>query len=369
MSKEIKRAAIYIRVSTEGQAQDGYSLAAQEHRLRQHCILNSWDVVEMYADEGISGSTIKQRAALTRMLADAKTDKFDIILFIDVSRVARKLTDLLSIVNDLKANDVAFRSIMEPHFDTSTAVGVYLLPDAGATSEFERAHLIQNVRYGMGQRAREGGWNGREPYGYRSVSKSLEIVPGDAAVVRRIFILAGEGKGAWAIANRLNADGLRTRPAVKKMKADGQCTPEGAPFSPAMIRGILENPAYIGLVRYCANEDGKKAKPKAKEIILVQGKHEALIDRDLWDRVQAIRTARAGRPKRLCDREFPLTSLLRCPSCGAGMVMSRTNARLADGTVYAHHYYVCGRTRRMGKSVCQWKGIRADAVERAVSYR
>ncbi|MBS5099383.1 recombinase family protein, partial [Veillonella sp.] len=162
------------------------------------------------------------------------------------------------------------------------------------------------------------------------------------------------GKGYKAITNQLNKLGYKTK--------------KGNDFSVGSIREILTNPVYIGKVRYNVRQNWseKRRRNINANPIITDGLHEPIIDESLWDKVQAIMESKKGKPSRIYDGEYPLTGILRCPKCGAGMVISRTTNKLADGTKKRIAYYCCGAWKNKGTSVCNSNTIRVDKANEYV---
>lgn len=357
------RAAIYARVSTEEQAELGYSIDAQIDQIRKFCRKQGTIVVDEYTDRGISGKSIEGRYALQRMLQDAKENKFDIIYIWKISRLARKNVDLLTIVEELSKHNVKLYSISE-NFDTETTMGKFSLQMIGAVAEFERNTIVENVKLGMRQRARKGKWNGGIVLGYESKKSAtnqndstLVIVPEEAIVVRKIFKLYASGKGLKAIANQINHEGYRTK--------------RGNSFSTASVKEIILNPVYIGKVRFNRYENWseKRRKGKSEDVILENGNQEPIIDEALWNKVQLIQRQKSKRSMKNYDGKYLLVGLLKCPMCGATMVSNRTVNKLKDGTKKVIRYYSCGAFRSKGSSVCKSNSVRADYSEEYVLNR
>jgi len=364
--EKVTRVALYVRVSTEEQAEQGYSIEAQLDTLRQYCQLYRKEIVEEYVDPGVSGKEMTKRKELQRLLRDAECKKFDEVIVWKFNRMSRKTKDLLDIVEHLTKHKVYFRSFSE-NFDTSTPMGKFALQMMGAVGELERNTIVDNVKLGMKQRARLGFHNGGACLGYRSVEEAggtgkkrktrLAIVPEEAVIVRKIFELYASGKGFRAIATQLNRDGSKTK--------------KGNFFAPDSVREILKNPIYMGTVRYNRFEGwsetrrrGQNAKP-----ILAEGKHETIISREQWDQVQAIFAKRSKVSPRVHDSENLLTGLIRCPECGTPMVISRSQYRLKDGSKVSQRYYACGQFKGKGSSVCHANSVRADYAEAYVLKR
>ncbi|WP_346929125.1 recombinase family protein [Clostridium sp.] len=129
---------------------------------------------------------------------------------------------------------------------------------------------------------------------------------------------------------------------------------KGKDFSAGSIKDILTNPIYIGKIRYDVRQNWseKRRRNINANPIINDEIHEAIIDEKVWDKVQAILEKKKGKPSRVHDGEFPLTGILRCPKCGAGMVISRTTNKLADGFKKSIAYYACENWKNKGTAVC-----------------
>ena len=208
------RVAIYSRVSTIEQAEEGYSIDEQERLLIEWCNKMDYEVYKCYADRGISGKDIKNRPSLKELLSEAEEKKFDMVLSWKINRISRKLEDVLQIVNLLENNDISFKSYSEP-FETNTPAGKMQFQMMALIGEFERGTIAQNVKMGMCAKARAGEWCGGRVLGYDLVQ--MEKQPGakrtktklvinekEAEAVRFIFNEYGNGKGYKAITNQLN---------------------------------------------------------------------------------------------------------------------------------------------------------------------
>ncbi|WP_415305846.1 recombinase family protein [Clostridium perfringens] len=364
VEKRRKLIAIYCRVSTEEQSENGYSIDEQERLLEEWCKKMGYVIYKCYSDRGISGKNIKDRPALKELLSDAKAGKFDMVISWKINRVSRKLEDVLKIVNLLEKNNITFKSYSEP-FETDTPAGRMQFQMMALIGEFGRGTIAQNVKMGMIAKAKSGNWCGGRVLGYDLVPNNspeeekkgknkLKINEKEAEIVRFIFNEYSKGKGYKAITNQINKLGYKTK--------------KGNDFSVGSIRDILTNPVYIGEIRYNVRQNWseKRRRNINPNPIRVKGKHEAIIDRELWDKVQLILESKKGKPSRIYDGEYPLTGILRCPKCGAGMVISRTTNTLADGSKKRIAYYCCGNWKNKGTSVCNSNTIRVDKANEYV---
>jgi site-specific DNA recombinase len=363
--EKVIRVAIYARVSTEEQAEYGYSIDAQLDTLRNYCALYNKQIFGEYVDRGVSGKSTQGRYELHRLLKDAKDKQFDEVIVWKINRMARKNIDLLQIVDLLDKNNIAFRSFSE-NFETETPMGRFALQMMGAVGELERNTIVDNVKMGHKQRAKTGKHNGKVPLGYSVVKGSTDgrgkntevvIVDDEATLVRKIFEMYASGQGLKAIANSLNRDGYTT-------KTKGT-------FSTCAIRDLLDNPMFVGKIRYNQYENWseKRRKGKCANPIVVDGHHPAIISLSLWEKVQLLRKKKSTMPKKRFEGEYLLTGLIRCPECGSAMSASRTVNKMKDGTKVTRMYYSCGSFRSKGSSVCHANSIRKLEAEKAVTDR
>ncbi|WP_411170640.1 recombinase family protein [Clostridium sp. MB05] len=359
----VPKVGIYCRVSTSEQAETGYSIDEQERLLIDWCNKNRLEVFNCYSDRGISGKSIKNRPELKALLKDVEDKKVDVVISWKLNRISRKLEDILKIMNLLEKNNVTFKSYSEP-FQTTTHVGRMQMQMMAMIGEFERGTISQNVKISMCAKARAGEWCGNRVLGYDLVpmegtennkrrKSRLEINKEEAEIVKLIFNEYASGKGYKSITNKLNKLGCKTK--------------KGNNFSVASIKDILMNPVYIGKVRYNVRQNWSEKHRRAinPQPIISDGIHKAIIEKDTWDKVQVMLQSKDGKPSRIYDGFYPLTGILRCPKCGAGMVISRTTNKLADGTKKRIVYYCCGAWKNQGTSVCNSNLIR---VEKANEY-
>ncbi|AIC96500.1 recombinase family protein [Shouchella lehensis] len=358
----VKRVAIYARVSTSEQAEEGYSIDEQLNVLREWCARQHYDIYDEYVDRGISGKNMN-RPELQHLLTDAKRNCFDVVVVWKMNRLARNVLDMLQMVKHLKHSNVDFRSFKE-NLETETPAGKLQFHMLASVSEFERDNIAENVKMGMIARAKEGSWNGGRVLGYDSIedttikskrkARKLVINEKEALTVRRVFQLYLQGNGYKSIANLLNREGHRT-----KRQGD---------FSINAVKTILENPIYVGKIRYNVRRDwtNKRRKGINPNPIIQQGNHSPIITEDEWTRTQAILKQRSCKPNRVHSGEFPLTGIIRCPECGAGMVLGRTTNKKKDGTLKVLEYYVCGTWKNKGSSVCHSNGVRTQYADEYV---
>lgn len=355
-----KKVAIYARVSTTEQAEEGYSIDEQLRVLIDFCNREGYEVYDKYVDRGISGKNISGRPAVQRLIEDAEVKKFDVVLVWKMNRLARKSLDLMNIVELLNSKNIAFRSYTEK-YETESPTGKLQFQMMAAIAEYERNNIAENVKMGMIARAKEGRWNGGQVLGYDVVEISsdnrkrkdthLVVNEREANTVQLIFQMYSSGHGYKSIANCINKKGYRTK--------------KGKTFSLNAIKIIVTNPVYAGYIRYNVRKDWneKRRNNINPNPIIQKGEHEPIISEEMWQIAQNVYQSRSCKPNRIHDGEFPLTGIMKCPVCGAGMVISRTKNKLKDGTKRVLEYYVCGAWKNKGTLVCRSNGVRTEYAD------
>ena len=358
-----KRVAIYCRVSTIEQAEEGYSIDEQNVKIREYCEREGHEIYNLYEDRGISGKNITNRPGIKQLLEDATNNKFDLVIVWKLNRISRKLLDILNIVDLLNKHNIAFRSLTES-FETETPSGKLQLNIMGAIGEFERETIAENVKLGLVARARDGRWCGGVVLGYDLVelpnegkkrkNTILKINEVEANTVRRIFDLYSQGYGYKAVVNRINNEGRKTK--------------RNSSFAVSTVKDILQNPVYIGKIRYNVRQDWSKKRRNNINAnpILSDGIHEPIIDIETWNKVQVILKERSKKHNKIYDSEFPLTGILKCPVCGAGMTINRPTSKRKDGTRRINEYYSCGNWKNKGTAVCNSNSIRVELADEYV---
>jgi len=228
------RAAIYSRVSTEDQAKEGFSIAAQLKRLNAYCKARGWSVAGEYIDDGHSGREVK-RPAYQRMMGDK--DMWDVLVVLKMDRIHRNSRNFAVMMDNLRDWGNEFNSMQES-FDTTTAIGRFVMDTIQRIAQLESEQIGERVKMGMTQKAKKGiGYLGfGEPYGYEYLDKKLLIREDESAVVREIFTTYLVGASIRDIVDGLN---YRNIPAKK-----------GGSWTKEAISNILKNPLYCGYVRW-----------------------------------------------------------------------------------------------------------------------
>lgn len=192
------RAAIYIRVSTEKQVDEGYSLQFQEEKCMKKIEYEEWELVNIYRDEGISGKLDKtSRPGLNQMLEDAKVGLFDTLVFYSIDRLSRDTANMLNLFNELESYNVKMCCLREK-FETDTPTGKFFLTILAATAQLDRDHILEKTEHGREARRKiDGEMGGKLPYGYMRTSNGIEIDKDRAKTVKLMFILRNKYKRSY----------------------------------------------------------------------------------------------------------------------------------------------------------------------------
>src|SRR3989344_1965778 len=240
-------AAIYVRVSTEEQAQHGFSLAGQEDALKNYCSALGYELLIVYKVEGKSAKDIAHRPVMNELIKYSEAKKFSSLFIYKLDRFSRSLKDLILTIEKLKEWNIDFVSLQD-RIETASASGKLMFHIISAFAEFERNIIGERTSFGMQRKSKEGGFVNKPPFGYKMIDKNLEFDTESAVKVR------------WIFEEYLSGD-LSLNKLAKKHG-----------FSVNGLKKLLSNTSYLGEVKF-AGEVNK-------------GSHKALIERDLFDKIQ-----------------------------------------------------------------------------------
>jgi len=336
---------IYVRVSTEEQVKEGYSIRGQEQKLKDYARIKDWELYDVYIDEGISGKNITARPEVNRLIDDVKSGKVKNVLVFKIDRLTRSTSDLIYLTELFNEHNCAFNSLMES-IDTQTASGRMFLKIIGIFAEFERENIAERIILGRERKVNEGLTlcSHTASYGYdRPDGQKIQtIIESEAQVVREIFDwYTRQGINIHEIARRLNLRGVPT-------KLGSQWTRGG-------IKNLLANSNYMGHVRHHF-EDEERA-------YTVKGQHEAIISKELFEKAQKIlaKNSRISPTKQPMEENY-FTGFLICAQCGCKLHSHNLFRTLKDGTVRFLGNYGCGNTK---VGVCNASEMSAIKLEQA----
>lgn len=340
------RCAIYVRVSTQEQFDEGFSIPAQKERLRAFCASQGWKVVHEYVEEGYSAKDTN-RPQLQAMIEDLKKGSFDIVLVYRLDRLTRSVLDLYNLMKTFEEHQVSFKSATEV-YDTSTAMGRLFITLVAALAEWERNNLAERVKFGTQQMVDQGLRPGSpRPYGYKYQDKKLILVEEEAKWVKFIFDKYIT-TGSQTIAIELNQMGVRTK--------------KGEPWNGSSIRYILENPLYAGLLRwdYRGTIGGKRVFNDDPTVVeLNQEGFQPIISKDEYIRTQELIKSRHISQTR-STTHYPFSTILRCAECGHKYV-GRTETRQPGNRQYRS--YSCQGRRKYG--ICDAPAFSEEVINEA----
>ncbi len=332
------KAVAYCRVSTNKDEQLD-SLESQQNFFAEYAARNAYELVNIYADEGKSGTKIKNRTQLLKLLADAGLGKFEIVLIKDISRLARNTVDFLTSIRKLKALNI--RVIFVNYDQTSSDSSEFMLTMLSAIAQEESANTSKRVRFGKKQNAEHG----RVPnliYGYDKIPGDyfhLNINQEEAAVVSRIYDLyTNKNLGTNRIASILNQEGIRTK--------------RNCSWTQNAVNRILSNEIYVGKVINGKQEiedflTGKRKSRNESQWMIITNPDLRIISDAAFIKAKQIRNNRMNIfPKDTGSNRYLLSQLVKCKCCGS------TFRRLVRTYKNTYVTWVCNGRNSNGTNFC-----------------
>jgi len=336
-------AGIYIRVSTEHQVLEGYSIKAQEEVLIKYAKRMNFNIYSIYADKGISGKNIKDREEVKRLISDIENLKINVVILYKFDRMTRDVKDTEEFINLIHTYEIELHTLSSGIVDVSSATGRFMTRINGAVAQLEREQTIERIKFAFEQKVREGYSLCSKvcSYGYdRPKHSKIQVVnPKEALVVKKIFDMYLNGHSCYKIANYLNIEKIPTK--------------TNKTWQAKTVKAILINSTYIGKVRYGVNK---------KEGFEVFGKHEPIIDVKIWDMVQSkinklSRVSRTNCPK----DDIYFSGFLYCACCKARLTTSRV-VKKYNGEKVVYNNYKCINKEN---GTCAAKAISHKKIEEA----
>ena len=311
---DVLHVAAYCRVSSDS-ADQLHSYAAQ---IRYYTDLiqnhDGWDLVDVYADEGITGTRMDKREDFNRLLADCRKGKIDKVLVKSISRFARNTRDCLASLRELFRLGVSVQFEKE-NIDTGTLTTELMVSVSSSLAQQESISISQNQRMSYQRRMERGEFiTNAAPFGYKLVDgKRLEIVPEEAEQVRWMFASYLSGNSLYWIADEMTKRGFLTR--------------EGKPhWQHTTVLYILMNEKYIGdaLVRKTVTSSFPYVKSRnngGEDQYYIENSHPEIIAKDVFSKVQALLHRKAGH--RESHKIYPLSKKITCGNCGRSFVRKK----------------------------------------------
>jgi len=336
---------IYVRVSTEEQAQEGYSIRAQEQKLKDYARIKDWSIYNIYVDEGISGKNLIDRPAIQKLIVDVNQGIVKNVLVFKIDRLTRNTADLIYLVDLFNKNECVFNSLTES-IDTQTPSGRMFLKMIGTFAEFERENIVERSKVGIERKVREGYTiGGHQSYGYeREKGEKIQTIKDDEAeIVREVFdMYVNQGVTLTDITRRLN---------VRKIP-----TKYNDSWQTSTVRRLLSNCNYIGQVRHHVNDNENEYS--------VTGKHEAILSQELFDNAQILLSYNAkASPRKTPREENYFSGFIYCGLCGSKMAPHSVYKKQEDGS---HTLMTCSyECKRKPVRACTASGVSHKKFERA----
>ena len=292
MNNERMIAAVYIRVSTEDQAREGFPLGEQKEKLLQLCAFKGYEVFKVYEDAGISAKDMEHRPKFQEMLNDVKTGKINYIVAYKLDRVTRSVRDLEELINILEKYN-CYLICDRDDVNTSTANGRFFVRMLTVLSQLEIEIVSERTKFGLNGAIKVGHIPGKVPLGYyRDTDKTLKVDITTKDIVLRIFELYLEGKSYQTISNILNEEKV--------------LSPNNKKWCDSTIDRIINNKIYMGdYERYKYDTD--------KETELFVDVVPPIITRAMWEEVQK---QKEKNQRSYCrNRVYIFFQKLVCPTC------------------------------------------------------
>lgn len=311
------RCGIYVRVSTDDQRNNGYSIDLQLRMIKEYCEKNDYSIVDVYNDAGYSGKDL-MRPEMQRLLADIKSKKIDKLIAIKVDRLTRNNYDGFWLLNYCEEHDVKIELILEP-YDVSTANGEMIFGMNLVFGQRERKEIGARTKRAMEEMALEKIHPSKAPYGYirNKETGHLEIEPIEAQVVKEIFELCKQGNS--------------TRNIATIMKDNKAYLKQGKWASDRVYK-ILTNSIYIGIFEY------GKYKRKSQDILRVENYCEPIIDETTWNATRNVLVK--NKHSNYGEYIHLFSGLVKCPICG-NIMSSSESFKYPNGKLKVYYHLRC----------------------------
>lgn len=298
---------LYIRVSTQEQAKEGYSIGAQKERLIAYCTAQGWSDYKLYVDEGVSAKDTN-RPQLQQLMNDVRTGKINMILVYRLDRFTRSVRDLYTLLDGLEKYKCAFKSATEL-YDTSSAMGRMFIGLVALLAQWETENLSERIKMALEEKVSGGERVGNVPYGF-DLNKDEKLVANEqAATVQMMIEKVKNGMSARQLAKYLN-----------RTNNDRTWHPQG-------VLRVLRNPALYGATKW--KDD------------VYENTHTGLISKDEFMKLQQMLEDRSLHHNREVESIYLFQGVLSCPRCQRPLSVNRYIRKRKDGSEYQGVIYKC----------------------------
>ena len=335
MENEKKIAGLYIRVSTEDQAREGFSLPEQEKRLRAMCEYKGYEIYKLYKDAGISAKTGNTRPAFEELLQDIRDKKCNTIVVLKLDRLTRSVFDLEGIMNFLEENN-AYLDCANEEINTTNSSGKMVARLLTTVSQNEIERTSERTKFGLSGAIKEGHIPARAPLGYKHIDKKLVPDPLTKDIVIRIYNLYFEGKSYYNIATIFNEEQVLGK---TNWKDTG-------------ILRIISNEVYKGDYVH-----GKRTKHPTyyKDVV------EPIISKEMWENCQVQK--KKNQKNYMRTQTYIFLQKLRCPKCGRILAGGATHKIKSDKWYFYYRCENCKNNIHEDKIEDKIKVLLADILE------
>lgn len=309
---------IYVRVSTQEQANEGYSIDSQKERLKSFCQAQGWGEIRYYVEEGVSAKNTN-RPKLQLLMEDIKKGKINMILVYRLDRLTRSVIDLHKLLRFLEEYGCGFKSATEP-YDTTTANGRMFMGIVALLAQWESENLSERIKLNLEHKVLVDGERvGNVPYGF-DLSEDEKLIKNEKSSL--ILEMIEKVESGWSV-NRV-ANYLKLINSDRNWVANS-------------VLRILRNPAIYGATRW--NDK------------VAENTHEGIIDKERYQRLQKILDDRAMHHRRDVKSTYLFQGVLACPICGRVQSVNRYIRQRKDGSHYQSAIYRCQLCAKSGKKV------------------
>ena len=335
MDNEKKIAGLYIRVSTEDQAREGFSLPEQEKRLRAMCEYKGYEIYKLYKDAGISAKTGNTRPAFEELLQDIRNKKCNTIVVLKLDRLTRSVFDLEGIMNFLEENN-AYLDCANEEINTTNSSGKMVARLLTTVSQNEIERTSERTKFGLSGAIKEGHIPARAPLGYKHIDKKLVPDPLTKDIVIRIYNLYFEGKSYYNIATIFNEEQVLGK---TNWKDTG-------------ILRIISNEVYKGDYVH-----GKRTNHPT----LYRDVVEPIISKEMWENCQVQK--KKNQKNYMRTQTYIFLQKLKCPKCGRILAGGASHKIKSDKWYFYYRCENCKSNIHEDKIEDKIKVLLADILE------